>query len=402
MNKLIVILAVLLSLTAQANEVNDEPRKCKIKESTDEQFINGMRLRHVMAATLKNIVNIEKAKGNDPKVFIIGRAGQNMSGVLTLKNKLNGRDITLSDIMSDPDIRYAGNTESGSNSYSAEQYAIKRKYADKDRQLIYSHIGFVFINHPLVENPVIVEDSKIVRRATNEDLETHARQSKMTFEELQASGEKKIKILGGGEFWIEELLKPCADDVPHHWYTGLSMFYQDDPHEYKSIVMVPTQKLQDRIYDLVIKKERQADFLGQIYNAATGWTNKVEQNSNQFVLEIIAAAMQPDPSVIRNRLDTFAFLKKTGYRPTTLIADSFKASFMTGGLFMPRHFKVSPDENPYARTHNITDIVTELSIREYLIKNKAITGLYEAKLPDEFTVKAPKVNNNYDAGGPRH
>lgn len=362
-----------LQVTAQARPGDDmnngntaeKKNECSVTKMTDGQIINGILLRGMVGDKLRALAASERAKGKDPKVFVIGRVGQDFSGVLTLKDQMNGRSMSVRDIMNDINPNFYTN-ENGSVDIARVQQAIKKKFTDKSRQMIYSHVGLVFLNHPVTHTPVILNGEKI----------------------------------GGGEFWVEELLKPCANLTPKSWITGLTQFFEDDPYDYRSIIMVPDQRVQDRIYDMIANKNMSTTFLGEIYNAASHYNNKQEQNSNQFVLELLAAAQSSKYSQIQSRLETHETLKRTGFIPTKIIGNSLKAGFITS-WFAPDSMKINDYENPYARPYNVSEFITELSVREYMLRTKMTTpqDIHEVVLPmkDRFedATKIESLPANY-------
>lgn len=163
--------------------------------------------------------------------------------------------------------------------------------------------------------------------------------------------------------------------------------------------MIPDQNLQDRVYELLINRKDQQRFLGQKYNAASNFHNPIEQNSTQYVTEIIASTLAQDPRSISSRIDTFSILKQTGYRPTRLISDSLKTSFLATAL-APKSIVINPTENPYSKNYMISEFNTELALREYLIRLNLlkIENIHEVILPIENRLKK-EVKNNSTTGG---
>jgi hypothetical protein len=378
MKKIFLLLMVVLSsktfAAPEQNEGYDD--KCKSREVTKGEILNGLSLRNIVSYKINEIIESEKRQGRNPKVLIIGRAGQNMNGILTLKDQKNGRNLSVSDIMQQSITM----TDNGTPNVSATQSEIKRNFVDKNRQLVYSHVALLIIGHPLSKQErVLNKDLTIGRLVTDADRE--------------AIEQNKIKTIGGGDYYVEELLKPCATLTPRAWVTGLSMFFQDDPFDYKAILMVPRQEIQDKVYDLLVSQDHYLEnqtfnrFLGKTYNAAANYLNRTEQNSNQYVLELLMAGTFDHPENL-SRLDVHPVLKKYGYRMTKVMAAGMRASFATSP-FMPKSFNIHDSENPYARPYNVAEMVTELSIREFLIRNNIVSKdkVYEVELPESLRLK---------------
>jgi hypothetical protein len=320
-----------------------------------EALIKGLVLRSKAGYFLNELVEKErKTKGYEPQVLIVARAGQDLSGALVLRDlDDNGQLLTVKDmfnkVIGPHQLPYSDGLDDQQKSVAPIQYQIKRKFRDRNRKLIYSHMGILILNHSI----------KSVEHTFDQD--------------------EKL-VCPDCEFMVDELLKPCESLVPKKWVTGLAGFYQDDPHEYRTLFIVPTPEIQSEIKKIIDEKSDDAYvlkqgrnnfdlFLGDHYNAAAKYTDQKEQNSNQYVLEIIAAAqmkLKTDRlNATTTRNDVLNYLTETGFRPTKIIADSFKMGFATSG-FAPNSLRIHDRDNAYARPFNVSEFVTELSVREWM------------------------------------
>ena len=120
------------------------------------------------------------------------------------------------------------------------------------------------------------------------------------------------------------------------------------------------QKPKARIYKHY--KER-SPFLASVYNAATLWSQDKDGNSNSFPLEVIAAALRP-PGEVTTRKQAIQVLKETGYVPS-IVEGNFKTQVATIG-WIGKKFRVNLKDQPWVRDFNVGQVVTALSIEDYL------------------------------------
>lgn len=350
---------LIFSAPTFAQAVNNEPapkNECDKKEFDMGKFYNGAKLFDKSANKVSQLIQAERAAGRDPKVFLIARAGQDLSGVITLKDYANRRPITIQDMFNEIDPTYM---HGDSNHVGIIQNEIKRRFRDPNRQLIYSHVGFLVINHPVNEKPMKMAD----------DVTLEGRP---------------------GDFWVEELLKPCKTLAPKAWITGLPMFFQDDPHDYRALIMVPEQYIQDQLMELLFRDEIQNPFLASTYNVAAPYNDVFEENSATWVLDIIAAAQFPNVRATKSRQMAHRLLRENGYMSTKLLANSFKMKMATS-VFAPKSVNIRDGAHPFARPFGVMEFVTELSVREYLLRNRLVRpdAVHEVFVPGNERYKGP-------------
>lgn len=349
--RLVFFLSLSFSVFARAQVPVAEQNKkseCSEKDVTLTEYINRLKLAAHFQFQVGQIVDGERSAGRNPKVFIIARAGQDLAGVVTLKDSLQGRSLSVQDIFN----RVNPNSylrDSGEVDVSKVHRELKTVYGDKSRQLIYSHIGILFVDHP--------DKDKLVTYRPD--------------------------ITNEGTLWVEHLLKPCDTLKPSTFISGDSMFFQDDPHDYRAIIMVPEQVIQDRIYDMIINKKIHTRYLAEKYNVAAPYDSLQEQNSNQWVLEVIAASTTAQYMDVKTRAQAQHLLKQGHFTPTKILADSLKFGFATS-VFAPGSVNIRDSEHKFARPYGVTEVVTELSVREYMLRNKitSLEKIFEVVLPD--------------------
>ena len=97
---------------------------------------------------------------------------------------------------------------------------------------------------------------------------------------------------------------------------GLGQFFLDDLWRYEAAWVVPTPAVQSALLPLLQDPARLAALHTPAYNmVAYAWGQKYQQ-SNQWAIETLAAAMEP--ATIHNRAQAQAWLQFKGYVPTPL------------------------------------------------------------------------------------
>ena len=97
---------------------------------------------------------------------------------------------------------------------------------------------------------------------------------------------------------------------------GLGQFFLDDLWRYEAAWVVPTPAVQDALLQLLHDPARLAALHTPAYNmVAYAWGQKYQQ-SNQWAIETLAAAMEP--TTIHSRMQAQAWLQFKGYVPSTL------------------------------------------------------------------------------------
>jgi hypothetical protein len=116
---------------------------------------------------------------------------------------------------------------------------------------------------------------------------------------------------------VVELLNQCGTANSDLWSDGLGNFFLDDMFKFDALIAVPPPALREKI----AARLRQPAQLRQLHNAnynmvAYPFSTRY-QNSNQWVLENLAAA-EPKDTTITTREQAQAWLQLAGYKPTEL------------------------------------------------------------------------------------
>ncbi len=121
-----------------------------------------------------------------------------------------------------------------------------------------------------------------------------------------------------GQPWrVYELLNQCGTPSSQLWTDGLANFFLDDPFTLDSILLVPPEKLRARLTEMLRVPAQLHSLHNEHYNMVAYPFSTKYQNSNQWVLELLAAAESNDVR-IRNREQAQAWLKMAGYQPTEM------------------------------------------------------------------------------------
>lgn len=119
-----------------------------------------------------------------------------------------------------------------------------------------------------------------------------------------------------GRWLVVHELNQCGTANSALYNEGLANFFYDDMFAWDAQILIPSPELQARIVARladpeILKSMHQAHYNMVAYPFSTRY-----QNSNQWVLEVIASAMQNEPQTDRNMLQSW--LKQAGYQPSML------------------------------------------------------------------------------------
>jgi hypothetical protein len=94
-----------------------------------------------------------------------------------------------------------------------------------------------------------------------------------------------------GQWTVVHLLNDCGQKSSIY-QESLSKFFLDDPYEYKVVVAIPDSALQAGLYDLIVNKNlATALFNNSTYSSVSNPFNTKRQNSNEYILDTLTAAM---------------------------------------------------------------------------------------------------------------
>jgi hypothetical protein len=159
-----------------------------------------------------------------------------------------------------------------------------------------------------------------------------------------------------GRWTVVHELNDCGSATSALYDQGLGNFFFDAPFRYEAVVVIPNAITQHRLAAMLAGAEPQAMHEDR-YNVVAYPFSTRYQNSNQWVLELLAVALADDP-LIDDRDAAQQWLRRKGYRPTTL--DIPATTRLGARLFRAN---VAFDDHPFdRRMAGMIDAVTVESV----------------------------------------
>ena len=126
---------------------------------------------------------------------------------------------------------------------------------------------------------------------------------------------QQVEGKGGHQWRVVHKLNFCGTAEAHIFRQGLGEFFLDDPWRYEAAWLAPNSEIQERLLPLLQDDAKVLLLHNKSYNMVSyPWSTKYQQ-SNQWVIETLAAALEPG---VRSRDSAQAWLKFKGYEPSTL------------------------------------------------------------------------------------
>ena len=114
-----------------------------------------------------------------------------------------------------------------------------------------------------------------------------------------------------GKWIFVHLLNDCGSDRSGIYDEGLANFYLDDLFAFEAVVLVPSRPVQENLSKNLIGPWAVA-MHNPVYSMIAKPSSTKYQNSNQWLLEIVAVSMAPAGTVV-SRAQAQAYLAATGY-----------------------------------------------------------------------------------------
>jgi hypothetical protein len=120
----------------------------------------------------------------------------------------------------------------------------------------------------------------------------------------------------GGHVWrVLHKLNHCGTNVSAIYRQGLGEFFLDDLWRYEAAFSAPTPEVQERLLAVLQNDRRSVGMNHRPYSIVSYAWGRRYQQSNQWAVETLAAAVSPD---IASRGQAQAWLRSQGYEPTSL------------------------------------------------------------------------------------
>lgn len=369
---------VLLSSTAFAGKAEHcdlQSDRCSGKPLDMAQFKKTVFLADQINADLEEMAEAEKAEGRDLKVVIIGRMGSSLDkfrilndndGQLNLQQLIQTiaakadqeRSIELQRQLQE--LKERGEDDSFNKNKLLREANRRAGTFDRDtlktfinrkESLKYSHLGIAFRNFEIKDKDGVAQTGPAT-----------------------------------GKWALYHLLYSCQDQKISHIFKGtMHDFFYDHLSGYSAQVVVPSQEVQNNLEDILLKKRRVYRYQTNQYNAVAKIDDLTQQNSNQFVVEALAAAMRPDGEIM-SREQAVEQLNKTGFSASklTMVGAMRALTFPLVGKvvswFMPTVcFKNQPD----IMKHEMGEVITANSVINWMKRNNIVQKEFEVKLSDE-------------------
>lgn len=120
----------------------------------------------------------------------------------------------------------------------------------------------------------------------------------------------------GGHVWrVLHKLNHCGTNVAALYRQGLGEFFLDDLWRYEAAYAAPAPRVQERLLAVLQDGRRAVQMHARPYSIVSyAWGRKYQQ-SNQWAIETLAAAMEP---AVVSRAQAQAWLQLHGYQPAVL------------------------------------------------------------------------------------
>lgn len=123
------------------------------------------------------------------------------------------------------------------------------------------------------------------------------------------------------QWTVLHLLNQCGTEQSSIYSQGLMNFFLDNLYKMDYQIMIPNQALQKKLFENLhgrnIKRLHQKH-----YSMLASPYSQRYQNSNQWVLEMLADSLNPNPG--HSRYTAQKYLRKTGYRPAVIRVDAIE------------------------------------------------------------------------------
>lgn len=171
-----------------------------------------------------------------------------------------------------------------------------------------------------------------------------------------------IRKLENGQWRIQHVLNQCGTAKSGVYEEGLANFFMDDPFRFEALLLIPNPAVQAKLLKQLDSanslKLHEANYNMLAFPFSTDY-----QNSNQWALEVMAAALAQE-SDITARPQAQAWLKWMDYQASTIELSAFTR--LGARMFRAN---VSFDDHPFGRRMaGKIDTVTVESIEAFLRK----------------------------------
>ncbi len=163
-----------------------------------------------------------------------------------------------------------------------------------------------------------------------------------------------------GQWLVVHALNRCATATSAVFDEGLGNFFLDDPFAYEVLVVIPSRDTQEKLARLLASTLSEQLHQAAYNMLAYPWSTRY-QNSNQWLLEILAAAFAP-ASMVNSRAQAQQWLRQQGYLPSEVEIPALQR--LGARLFSAN---IQFDDHPFAdRIAGRYQVVTVESVVRFL------------------------------------
>lgn len=178
-----------------------------------------------------------------------------------------------------------------------------------------------------------------------------------------------------GNWQISHVLNDCEADTAKFYQHGLLDFFLTDLFSRDILVTVPVSGLQVEMIELLAKEETMKVFRPKYSMIAYPWQTEI-QNSNQWILEVIAMAQgSMEGQTLRSRAEAQGFLMEKNFEGSVIRIWFFESLF--GALFKEN---VSfSDHTEEERAAGKYEFVSVKSLVNYLSQTRMLEKNWEIR-----------------------
>lgn len=164
-----------------------------------------------------------------------------------------------------------------------------------------------------------------------------------------------------GQWLVVHALNRCATATSAVFDEGLGNFFLDDPFAYEVLVVIPSRDTQEKLARLLASTLSEQLHQAAYNMLAYPWSTRY-QNSNQWLLELLAAAIAPE-DVVSSRTQAQQWLRQQGYLPSEVEVSALQR--LGARLFSAN---IQFDDHPFAdRIAGKYQVVTVESVIRFLV-----------------------------------
>jgi len=192
-----------------------------------------------------------------------------------------------------------------------------------------------------------------------------------------------------GDWRIHHLLNTHGGPEGHLYEQAPECFFRDDPWSYRTEILVPSHALQARLR-LILSSSLGETIYGHHYSKIAYPRSTRFQNSNQWVIELIGAAL----SGARSREHAQQFLHDNHLQPSTVLKPSL-AGFIGQWIYAMKAPNTRFSDHPKSsRARGEFSFVSPTTVRHFLEENHHLASRVEIAPEVDAPLRATQTNTS--------